>query len=346
MRHLAVGFACSLALVVSGHAQDSGASTAPDLYAQFEEAGALDESGRPIPSFWSFDSEAPARDWLGKPPMDPADLAARPEAYAEALAELGLLLDPAERTLSVRGAMLHDNTTLPYPIEYLVVTEMGSTYEAAVLIRTPPSVIDACLKALSLTAGEATRILRKEPQPAEADIRSGRVSPWRVQPAHGPLLEIDVSWIDTEGRPHEIPLESLLLDAGTLQPLEPAGWIYTGSERFDLRQGSKTVNWYKADVEGDVVAIYLADARVCLLERNSLAGVSDTQYYALNPELAPAVHTPVTLSLRVLGRDVEAREPIDGLVFFPPMPEEPPVGRADDVGEAPANDASGEDDER
>lgn len=297
-----------------------------ELHARHAEAGALDAEGLPRPEFWRHDPDGPARDWLNKPHIDPADLAARPAAYADVLAEHGLLLDLPTRTLSLRGTMLHDETTLEYPIEYLVVTEQGKVYEAAVIVRAQPSVINACLRALDLAPGTATTTQLKDPQPPREVLEAGELSPFDLVPGHGPLVGIDLSWLDDAGRPHLEPLESLLINTSNGVTLDEHGWIFTGSSTQLRRQGSATLPRYQADLEGNVVAIYLADARVCLLERNDLEGIDDFVYYTLDPERAPRRDTPVTLVFRPTGERVDPRPLRDLYEVTGPPPEAEPVG--------------------
>lgn len=267
-----------------------------------------DDPSPPDPSTWILDPDGLHRDWLGKPPLDPADLAARPQAYAEALESHGLLLDLEGGSLSIRGATLHDQATLGYPIEYLVVTERGKTHEAALIVRAQPSMIEACLAALELAPGSPTRFERKDPPPSEEQLDAG-VSAWTMTTAGGPLVSMVVSWIDADGRPRSHDLEELLLafppDATAPVKLETRHWIYAGSRRGVYRQGRDKVSWHKADVEGDVVAIYLDGREVCPFERNDVAGLLDS-LYTLDPDVVPEAGTRVTLTLRATGEAVEA----------------------------------------
>ena len=289
----------------------------------------IDEVGDELvdPDYWIYVSDRPAHHWLDKKPIDAADLAARPQAYTAALESHGILFDGEAGSFSVRGATIHDDRSLGYPIEYLVVTEQGRTHEAVVLVKAQPSMVAACVEALGLPPGSPTRFQLKDPPPSEDELASGLVSPWAMTTAGGPLVSITVSWLDDRGRPHDESLESLLLEwlpltesaqepsdvdappegpaeAGGI-PLQNRGWIFTGSTRSPFRQGRSTVEWYRADVEGDVVAIYIDGREVCPFERNSLDGLSDS-LYTLNTEVIPPAGTPVSLTFRALGGSVVA----------------------------------------
>jgi len=271
----------------------------------------LGPDGLPDPTFWMYNESGHARDWLDKPLMDPEDLAARLPAYEATLADHGIHLDVEAREVLVKGATIGDARTLAYPVEYLVVTEMGQTHEALVLVRSQPSVIDACLRALQLEPGGPTVVRIKDPLPPEEDIEAGLVSPWQVTAPHGPLIEISMGWVDDGGQRHEASLESLIIDARTGEVLEERGWIYTGSSYANYRRGRGHKRWYKADMEGDVVAIYLAGVEVCVFERNSLDGLVDG-YYFPHPEIMPPPGTPVTVRFKLTDEVVAEAAPVEG----------------------------------
>lgn len=294
----------------------------------------LDEDGLPDPSFWMFDEGGHARDWLDKPAMDPADIRARLPAYEEVLADHGIFIDLEARELFVRGATIHDARSLAYPIEYLVVTELGRTYEALVIVRSQPSVLAACLEAMGVQPGGPTELILKDPLPPEAELEAGTASAWMVHPPHGPLMQLTMEWLDDGGKQHAPSLESLIIDARTAQPLEDVGWIFTGGTYGEYRQGREKRRRFKADVEGDVVAIYLAGLEVCVIERNSLDGLIDG-YYFPHPDLMPAPGTPITLRFKLLGEDVPEREP-----FSAPTPLEIEAQYAAEVDAITADEAA------
>jgi len=319
--------------------QDTPQAEAPQAEAPPQPP--LDADGLPDPAFWAYSEGDHAADWLDKPLPDAADIRARPAAWAPVLEGHGLHLDLEHQVVALKGATIHDARTLGYPIEYLVVTEMGSTHEALVLVRAQPSLLDACLKAAGLRPGQPTRFRLKEPPPSEEELASGRVSPWLITPASGPLLSIAMTWTDDGGLRHEQSLESLLVDARTGEVLADLGWIYTGSDFAEYRRGLGHRRWFKADVEGDVVAIYLAGLEVCLFERNSLEGLVDGFYFP-HPERLPAPGTPVTLVFSPTGGVVEPSEAVE----LPPWALEEDEAGADaaepDAAEPDADAASAE----
>lgn len=276
----------------------------------------LGDDGLPDPSYWMFDENGHSADWLDKPPMDPADLRARLSHYEATLEDHGVFLDLEAGELLVRGATIHDARSLGYPIEYLVVTELGRTYEALILVGAQPSILAACLQAMGLEPGGPTLLELKDPLPPEEDLEAGRASAWMIQPPHGPLMQLTMEWLDDGGKRHAPKLESLIIDSRTGEPLQELGWIYTGGSFGEYRIGHDKRRRFKADVEGDVVAIYLAGLEVCIFERNSLDGLMDG-YYFPHPERMPPPSTPVTLRFKLLGEEVPEREP-----FSAPTPNE------------------------
>jgi hypothetical protein len=300
--------AAAMTVLASGtSAQTDGSLATPPP----GEVAVQADDGPPDPSTWILDSEGRHTSWLNLPLIDGADLADRPGEYADVLASHGVLMDLDSPLLALRGATLHDVQSIGYPVEYLVVTERGRTYEAAILVRAMPSVVDACLQAMGLEPGSSTSFALRDPPPTDAELEAG-TSAWIMTSAGGPLLGIEVQWTDGDGLPHTASLESLLLelpmDGSEPKPLEELGWVYCGGGFGRYRQGRDMVKWHRGDVEGDVAAIYLDGRQACLLERNSLDGV-DGSLYTLNPETMPPPQTPVTLMLRPLeGQRAVARE--------------------------------------
>jgi CubicO group peptidase (beta-lactamase class C family) len=248
----------------------------------------------------------------GVEPPDPTALAANPEDFEELLTEQGLSLDIESGVISARGGTLHDARSLGYPIEYLMVTDRGRTHEALFVMKAQPSVLDACFRALGLQPGHSMRWVMKDPQPPREAVEAGEMSPWEAVPGSGPLVSVDVAWTDDNGMPRSQSLESMLLDVRTGEPVPDLDWIYTGSGIAPLRQGRRIVQAFMADLQGNVIAIYLSGMGAAVLERNSIEGVDDS-LYTINSETAPARKTPVTLVFRVTGQDAPPGPPPSGV---------------------------------
>ncbi len=292
----------ALVTAVAG-AQNAPAAVAPAAPNSPAPQGGPAQQDAPAPPAAPWTAEdGGGIEWLGgAPPPAPEELARNPAAFEDLLTENGLSLDLEGGSVAVRGGTLHDQTTLGYPIEYLVVTDRGRTHEALFVVKTQPSLLDACLRALGLRPGTPMRFRLKEDQPSQEEIDAGTASPWDPVPSSGPLVAIDVSWTDDAGRQHRTSLESLLVDGLTGEPLPEEDWVYTGSAFGTLRQGRRDVQAFVADLQGDVVAIYLTGQGAALLERNSIDGVDDARYL-LNADTMPSRGTPVTMHFSRTGR--------------------------------------------
>jgi CubicO group peptidase (beta-lactamase class C family) len=144
--------------------------------------------------------------------------------------------------------------------------------------------------------------------PDTGDTGDTGEEPWEAVPAFGPLVAIDVAWTDDDGRPHRTSLESMLLDVRTGEPLPERDWVYVGGRFGPLRQGRRVLQVHVADLNGNVVAIYLDGQGLCLFERNSLDGVDDT-LYTIHPENAPRRGTPATIVFTATGEVVQPPPP-------------------------------------
>ncbi len=237
---------------------------------------------------------------LEAPVPSPEELKKGTEASRAKLEEQGVYLDLEGGFVAVRGATFHDRESLGYPIEYLIVTEYGRTHEAVFLIRARPQVLNNCLLAIGLEPGQGMRFEKIDPAP------DSPAKPWVTHPASGPVVDLQVQWIDERGQSQAMPLESMLVDLETGEDLEGRGWIYVGSRMGSFRQGREMVERYMADVYGNIVAIYLDGQGNCLFERNTLEGVD--RAYTIHPDRLPPRNTPVTLLFKPTDKSVAPRE--------------------------------------
>lgn len=256
----------------------------------------------PVPADWPPDVE-----WIGQAPPDPLALAAHPEQFAKLLEEQGLGVDIASRTVTARGGTLHDVKSLGYPIEYVLVTDRGRTHEALFVLKSRPSILDACLRAVGLRPGTPMRFRMKDDGPTPEEEAAGE-SPWEAVPSSGPLVSITIAWTDDTGVPRQGSLESMLVDSRTREALPERDWTYVGGRFGPLRQKDKVVQTHVTDLAGNVVAIYLTGDGLCLFERNSLDGIDDS-LYSINPATAPPRGTPVTIVFTPTGQEVAPPPP-------------------------------------
>ncbi len=257
------------------------------------------EAQRRSRSYWMFEAPLPSAE----------ELAADPSAHEELLSEHGLVLDIENGVVRARAGVIHDKISLTYPIEYLIVTDKGQVHESIFMVRARPLLVNRCLEAIGLVAGAGMSY----------DYTNENRTAWVTQPAHGELVDIMIEWIDDDGRQQAVPLEDMLIDLASGEPLEGRGWIYVGSRWAQIRRGLEDVERYLADIEGNLAAIYLDGRGACLFERNSMQGV-DTPY-TLHPEKVPPRETSVTITFRPTGTRVDPGEAIPGGIVLAGGPD-------------------------
>lgn len=234
-----------------------------------------------------------------KPPTDelrplpvPDDL---PEAIRDLILELaaeGVTVDFERRVVGVRGVILLDRMLAGYPIEYLVVTEVGFTHEALAMIRATPSKLNAAFLALGLTPGSTVQYVKKDPAPPEEDLISGKAREFDVIPPKGTVVDLAVRWEDEHGV-HLRPIEDLVSYVTNGESLPRRGFIYVGSRFRKVVIGVEREQRFIADTQGNVVSLYLSGFGHCLFDMNSAEG-AEGYLYDVNVETCPPRGTKVT----------------------------------------------------
>jgi hypothetical protein len=215
------------------------------------------------------------------------------QTLQETFASEGISVDLERKRVSVKGAIIRDKESRRYPIEYVVVSEGGNTHEAMILIKATPSNLNAALLSLGLEPGTTVIYRKKDPAPAQEDIDSGKVSAYEVVPPCGTVMRIYVHYEGWEERPYR-PLEDLLMDLRTRKPLERIGWVYVGSRFANVLLGKKRIREYMADMERNVVALYLTGYGNAIFDVNTVDGIDDS-LFDVNPDNAPPLGAKVSL---------------------------------------------------
>jgi len=283
-----------------GDGEEGGKSVADAAAETIEEHGADDtvEPGE------VFEEEPVESEVPGEPGGEDEDPVAMLEAVKKEISdgwedllvtfkEEGITVDLEKKQVAVKGAIIRDKESRRYPIEYVVVSEGGNTHEAMVLIKATPSNLNAALLATGLEPGKTVIFRKKDPPPPAEDVESGKASPYEVVPPEGTLMNIDViyeGWEDGKSK----PLEDLILDIRTNQSLKRVGWIYVGSRFARVLLGRDRVVRYMADMERNVVALYLTGYGNAIFDVNTADGVDDS-LFDVNPKEAPPMGAEVTL---------------------------------------------------
>jgi hypothetical protein len=246
------------------------------------------------------DPKAPPKSPI-EPPVDevaplpvPESAPAEIKALVVELAKEGATVDFEKKQIAVKGAILLDRMNPNYPIEYLLVTNSGFTHEAFAIVRVTPSKLNAALLALGLTPGKTVQYEKKVPAPPMEKLISGEESELSVIPPSGPVVDIAVKWTDETGeRIH--PIEDMVRYLTNGRPLPRRGFVYIGSRFSKLIIDGERQERYMADVEGNLVSLYLSGFGNCLFDMNSDEGV-EPYLYDINAEVAPPRGTTVTFT--------------------------------------------------
>lgn len=235
-----------------------------------------------------------------EPPSDVVTPLPVPEGAPDALktligelADEGALVDFANRTIEVKGVVLLDKMNAGYPIEYLLVTEGGFTHEALAMIRCTPSKLNAGFLALGLEPGRTVEYVKKDPPPPLEKLRTGEAREFDVIPPRGMVVDIAVRWVDADGRTHIHPIEDMIRYVTNGTSLPRRGFVFVGSRFQRVVIGTEHQERFMADVEGNVVSLYLSGFGNCLFDMNSAEG-TESYLYDINGDVCPARGTKVT----------------------------------------------------
>ncbi len=214
-------------------------------------------------------------------------------ALVDELAREGVRVDFEAEEVLVEGVVLLDRMNAGYPIEYLIVSEGGFTHESLGLVRCTGSKLNAAFLALGLTPGKTVRYVKKDPPPPVERIISGEEREFDVLPPEGRVVDISVRWTDAEGEVVRRPIEDLIRYVTNGEALPRRGFVYVGSRFQRVLVGTEKEERFMADVEGNLVSLYLSGFGNCLFDMNSAEG-SEAYLYDINGATCPERGTRVT----------------------------------------------------
>jgi hypothetical protein len=253
--------------------------------------------------------EAPPRPDV-KPPQEPVTPLPIPEGAPDGIRELvaelakeGATIDFERGIVAVKGAFLLERMQAEYPIEYLIVAENGFAHEALAMVRVTPSRLNAAFLALGLEGGRTVQFARREPLPPLEKLITGEEREFDITPPAGPVVDVVVRWEDEAGE-HLHPIEDLIVYVTNRQPLPRRGFVFVGSRFSKLILDGERVERFMADVEGNLVALYISGFGNCLFDMNSEEGI-EAHLYDVNSSLVPKSGTVATFEFR-LRRDPPA----------------------------------------
>lgn len=176
----------------------------------------------------------------------------------------GLRVESEAKIVEATGQIALTNGIL----EFIAVEAGGRDYESLLTLTCRPSALKYALLLLGLRDGAT----------------------------NGTPLRLDVEWA-VAGRPHRVPVETLLLDRTTGQLPAPLPFIFSGSGFGPDLTGSNQV--FLADIEQAHVALWWQPA-VLINVRGDRGNPyrGDAQGFAVNAQLVPKAGTPVKLIFR------------------------------------------------
>lgn len=286
----------------SGQAETAGSPAAETAGSETAET-ASGKAAEPEVEGVPLDTAEPAEGAAGKRPSSEEEkalledwkksIAEEWQALQETFASEGISVDLERKRVSVKGAIIRDKESRRYPIEYVVVSEGGNTHEAMILVKATPSNLNAALLSLGLEPGTSVIYRKKDPAPPQEDVDSGKVSAYEVVPPCGTVMRIYVHYDGWKERPYR-PLEDLIMDLRTRKSLDRVGWVYVGSRFASVLLGKERVQQFMADMERNVVALYLTGYGNCVFDVNTIDGIDDS-LFDVNPETAPPLGAKVSL---------------------------------------------------
>lgn len=160
-------------------------------------------------------------------------------------------------------------------IEYVACCPGGKKYEALFVCPVDPEALGQALKKIGLEPGK----------PAREENGKRRLP-------EGGRVRIKVEWLQGAQK-RQVPLETLVLDTVTSQPMRQVEWVFTGSRQVRDPASGKTV--LEAKLVQNLIALHHLDASVLL--QNPLEDAQKDSRYQANLPALPPEGTAVTLLL-------------------------------------------------
>ena len=201
--------------------------------------------------------------------------------------ESNITVDTEKGLVSFPGKVAKQGThqeQLKGAIEYIACGSGGKEYEALFVCPVDPQAIyDALVK-----------IGQKPGTPAEDDGETYKLP-------EGGKLRVWVEWTEGEKKRRET-VESFVLDTKTQKPMEPVGWVFTGSKKANDPDSGEEV--LQATIVKNLISLHHLDPSVLL--QNPLEAAKEGGRYKSNLEALPAEGTEVTLVLDASGAQEKA----------------------------------------
>jgi hypothetical protein len=195
--------------------------------------------------------------------------------------EIGKIhLDQKTRTVRFPGMLnLTDGI-----IEYLLVTEQGSTHESLLVGQIQPNDLHFAMLLLGAKGSGANHPSLGEAPPGPIDARYLKTAP----KLKGDTVGISVQW-KVDGAEKSAPVEDWIFNTEKKKPMERGPWIYNGSMFND--------GIFLAQIEGAFAALVTYPSA---LINNPRQGSDNDAIWTVNGKAVPAVKTPVEITIQLL----------------------------------------------
>jgi len=200
---------------------------------------------------------------------------------AEEEAENPIKIDKESRRVSIPAKVLKQGTQeeLKGAIEYVACCPGGKEYESLFSCPVDPKALYDALLELGIKPGKPAQEGKTEDDYALPE---------------GEQLEIRIEWTQGEEQMKE-PVESFILDKVTEKPMQPAGWVFTGSNKQkDPETGEEVLG---VTATKNLVSLHHLDPTVLL--QNPSKDARDDSRYKTNLEALPEEGTEVVMVFEV-----------------------------------------------
>jgi hypothetical protein len=196
--------------------------------------------------------------------------------------EIGKIhLDQKARTVRFPGVLNMDNGIL----EYLLVTEKGSTHESLLVSDIQPSDLHFVMLLLGVKGAGGGKPVTGEVPPGQIDANYLKTAP----KLGGDSIAISVQWKDG-GVDKTTPVEDWIYNNESKKPMIRGPWIYNGSM---FNEGH-----FLAQVEGAFAALVTYPSA---LINNPRPGSDNDAIWTVNDKAIPPVKTPVEITIQLLS---------------------------------------------
>ncbi len=195
--------------------------------------------------------------------------------------EIGKIrLDQKERTVRFPGFLNMNEGNL----EYLLVTEQGSTHESLLVSTIQPTELHFAMLLLGAKGAGGDKPIAGDLPPGQIDAKFLKNAP----KLKGESVKITVEWQAGDAK-KSAPVEDWIFNTDKKKAMERGPWTYNGSMFND--------GHFLAQIEGAFAALVTYPSA---LINNPRQGSDNDAIWTVNAKSVPAVKTPVEITIQIL----------------------------------------------